>query len=163
MIKEIDEKAVEQELKETKKRINEIEKKELKALRKKVCSMESLLSNSIRCPKCKKLFKEVYVDREFMSTNYSTGGYFGDEVHSVNGMYAELVCPSCNNHWDKHLRTWFGNESSDCDMKHKESLKCKYAPKKVKINSKDEIIFPKKGNYITRLGSAFLTNLIQRR
>ena len=155
MIKEIDEKAVEQELKETKKRINEIEKKELKDLRKKVLSMESLLSESIRCPKCKKLFKEVYVDREFMSTNYSMGGYFGDEVHSVNGMYAELVCPSCDNHWDKHLRTWFGNESSDCDMKHKESLKCKYVPKKVKINSKDEIILPKKGNYITRLGSAF--------
>lgn len=41
----------------------------------------------------------------------------------------------------------WGNESSDCDMKHKESLKCKYVPKKVKINSKDEIIFPKKGNY----------------
>ena len=35
MIKAIDEKAVEQELKETKKRINEIEKKELKDLRKK--------------------------------------------------------------------------------------------------------------------------------
>lgn len=40
-------------------------------------------------------------------------------------------------------------------MKHKESLKCKYASKKVKMNSKDKIIFPKKGKYITELGPAF--------
>lgn len=156
MIKEIDEEAIKEELKETKKRINEIEKKELKTLRKKASSMESLLGDSIRCPKCKKLFKEVYVAKEFMSTNYSKGGYFGDEIHSCNGMYATLECPSCNWHWDKHLRTWFGNESSDCDMKHKESLKCAYVPKKVKWNPKTEkIVYPKKGNYITRLGSAF--------
>lgn len=155
MIKEIDEKVIKQKLKETKKRIDEIENKELKTLRKKVSSMESLLADSICCPKCKKLFKEVYVTMEFMSTNYSMGGYFGDEVHSIKVMYAELECPSANWHWNKQLRTWFGTGSSDCDMKHKESLKCKYEPKKVKMNSKDEIIFPKKGKYIAELCPAF--------
>ena len=44
MIKDIDGKTIKQELKETKKRIDEIEKKELRALRKKVSSMKSLLN-----------------------------------------------------------------------------------------------------------------------
>ena len=156
MIKEIDEKAVKQELKETKKKIDAIEKKELKDLRRKATFMTCLLRDAIRCPKCKKLFKEVYVAKQFMVTNYSMGGYFGDEVHSNNGIYATLECPSCNWHWDKHLRTWFGNESSDCDMHSKTQLRVEYVPKKVKWNPKtEEVVEPKKGKYIRKLGSAF--------
>lgn len=155
MIKEIDEKTIKAELKDTQKRIAEIEKVELKGLRNKATKLRNTLKSAIRCPKCKKLFKEVYVAKEFMSTNYSKGGYFGDEIHSINGIYVTLECPACNWHWDKHLRTWFGNESSDCDMKHKDSLRCEYLSKKVKINSDDEIIKPKKGPYFKKLGSAF--------
>lgn len=155
MIKEIDESALKQELKETKKKISEIENKELSSLKKRASVISSTLKNSIRCPKCKKLFKEVYVTKEFMITNYSKGGYFGDEIHSCNGMYATLECPSCNWLWDKHLRTWFGTGDSDCDMKSKTSLRCEYMSKKVKFNSKEELIKPKKGNYIRRLGSTF--------
>lgn len=155
MIKEIDEKSIKEELAVTKKRIVEIENKELKDLRKKSAKLKDILKNSIRCPKCKKLFKEVYVSKEFISTNYSMGGYFGDEIHSINGVYVTLECPTCNWHWDKHMRTWFGNESSNCDMTHKDSLICEYLSKKVKINSNDEIIKPKKGPYFKKLGPAF--------
>lgn len=155
MIKEIDEKSIKEELAVTQKRIVEIENKELKELRKKSAKLKDILKNSIRCPKCKKLFKEVYVSKEFISTNYSKGGYFGDETHSINGVYVTLECPACNWHWDKHLRTWFGNENSNCDMHHKESLRCEYLSKKVKMNSNEEIIKPKKGSYFKKLGPAF--------
>ena len=155
MIKEIDEKAIKEELAVTQKKIAEIENKELKELRKKSAKLKDTLKNSIRCPKCKKLFKEVYVSKEFISTNYTKGGYFGDEIHSINGVYVTLECPACNWHWDKHLRTWFGNESSDCDMNHKDSLRCEYLPKKVKMNSDEEIIKPKKGQCLKKLGPAF--------
>lgn len=66
MIKEIDEKSIKEELAVTKKRIVEIENKELKDLRKKSAKLKDILKNSIRCPKCKKLFKEVYVSKEFI-------------------------------------------------------------------------------------------------
>lgn len=155
MIKEIDEKTIKEELAVTQKRIAEIENKELKELRKKSAKLQDILKNSIRCPKCKKLFKEVYVSKEFISTNYSKGGYFGDEIHSINAVYVTLECPACNWHWDKYLRTWQGYESSNCDMKYKETLKCEYVLKKVKMNSSGEIIKPKKGSYFKKLGPAF--------
>ena len=71
--------------------------------------------------------------------NYGKSGYFGDEVTEYVSKCNVLECPSCGWHWGFH------NASNDIEKctSHDE-LDISYIPRKVKIDSNDNVIYPKK-------------------
>ena len=56
-----------------------------------------------------------------------------------------LECPSCGWHWEKQIRNGFHNVSTDiekCTPHDEVYMTC--IPRKVKIDSNDKLIYPKK-------------------
>ena len=95
--------------------------------------------------KCKKYFKYVYLEKVVIHYNYSKSGYFGDETTEYFHKCNVLECPSCGWHWEKQIHSGFHNASADIEKctPHDE-IYMSYIPRKVKIDSNNKVIYPKK-------------------
>ena len=146
MEKEINIKELKEESKKLNLQIKELEKKYIIAIKNKKKKIDETIKNTIQCPKCKKHFKYVYLEKVVNHCDYGKSGYFGDEVTEYISKCNVLECPSCGWHWEKQIHWGFHNNVSD-DIKkciHHDELVMNYIPRKVKIDSNDNIIYPKK-------------------
>ena len=138
-----------EELKEESKKLNlqikELEKKYITPIKNKKKNIDAIIENTIQCPKCKKYFKYVYLEKVVIHYNYSKSGYFGDETTEYFNKCNVLECPSCGWHWEKRIHSGFHNASVDIEKctPHDE-IYMSYIPRKVKIDSNNKVIYPKK-------------------
>ena len=93
-----------EELKEESKKLNlqikELEKTYITPIKNKKKNIDAMIENATQCPKCKKHFKYVYLEKVVIHYNYSKSGYFGD---------------SCGWHWEKQIHSGFHNASVDIE------------------------------------------------
>lgn len=145
MEKEINIKELKEESKKLNLQIKELKKKYITPIENKKKKFDEAIKNTIQCPKCKKHFKYVYLEKVVNHCNYGKSGYFGDEVIEYVSKCNILECPSCGWHWEKQIHWGFHNASDDIEkcIPHDE-LYMSYIPRKVKIDSNDNIIYPKK-------------------
>ena len=76
MEKEINIKELKEESKKLNLQIKELKKKYITPIENKKNKIDETIKNKIRCPKCKKYFKHVYLDRVISHHNYGKSGYF---------------------------------------------------------------------------------------
>ena len=145
MEKEINVKELKEESKKLNLQIKELKKKYITSIENKKNKIDETIKDTIRCPKCKKYFKHVYLDRVISHHNYGKSGYFGDEVTEYVSICNVLECPSCFHKWEVQVKNAYLNcwkNLDDCNSHTDDELV--YIPRKVKIDSNDNVIYPKK-------------------
>lgn len=145
MEKEINVKELKEESKKLNLQIKELKKKYITPIENKKNKIDETIKNTIRCPKCKKYFKHVYLEKVVNHCTYGKSGYFGDEITEYVSKCDILECPSCGWRWEKQIHWGFHDASNDIEnCTPYDELVMNYIPRKVKIDSNDNIIYPKK-------------------
>ena len=145
MEKEINIKELKEESKKLNLQIKELKKKYITPIENKKKKIDETIKNTIQCPKCKKHFKYVYLEKVVNHCDYGKSGYFGDEVTEYVSKCNVLECPSCGWHWEKQIHWGFHNAYDDIEKcTNHDELVMNYIPRKVKIDSNDNVIYPKK-------------------
>lgn len=145
MEKEINIKELKEESKKLNLQIKELEKKYITPIKNKKKKIDETIKNTIQCPKCKKHFKYVYLEKLVRHCNYGKGGYFGDETREYVSTCNVLECPSCGWHWEKQIHWGFHNADNDIEnCKSHVETDIEYTHGKVKVDVNNNVIYPKK-------------------